>query len=213
MYLTIRFFVCNQYPVMYPGCFIIVCNVNSVNGPSVRSLIPQHFCVLETPSWLISYKISYFPWKKFIWGHVLLNFSSFGQTNYVCGCVVYRQFWPIVLVQPMPALIDRPCFIFDFHLNLSCHIILYFIVFQLIHFPCRYLIIIDVYYLLCDQITYRTFHSQILGSFVWQVLVISVYHTNLPTKKKSHIVESCYFHFLNIFVDFLFFKISISFSS
>ena len=64
MYLTIRLFVCNQYPVMYPSCFIIVCNVNSVNAPSVHSLIPQHFCVLETPSWLISYKFQLFSLKE-----------------------------------------------------------------------------------------------------------------------------------------------------
>ena len=84
----------------------------------------------------------------------------------------------IVLVGPWSALIDQPL-IFCFP---NC-----FILFWLFTF------LASVYYLICDQVTYRTFHFPILDDFVRQVLVNSVLPTIFMIFLSGNICRIAYF--------------------
>lgn len=129
--------------------------------------MPQHRCVWETPSWLLSYKFQLFSLTEVRLRVCVALFFVFWAWPFwpdeFCawlGC--FLVIWPIVLVAPWPALIDQPSFTFDFQLNLFFQITLLYsrlFTFLAIKLP-------SVYYLLCDQVTYHTFHSPILDGIV-----------------------------------------------
>ena len=101
-------------PVIYiEGCFTIVDNMKSANGPRVML---QHRCVWETLSWLLSYNFSYFPLPE-----VPLR---------VCFALFFCLVWPFWLDEFCAIAVQEELKNIYVFLN-------YLIVFQFTHILCN----------------------------------------------------------------------------
>ena len=122
-------------------------------GPGYVLLMLQHFCVYEAPSWLfhledmcssIFHLLGLVLWTEelCVW---LVFFVWFGPLFFVAP-------WPVVSTSRLlPLIFNWICFFLQNYFTLLYSSLFTFLVIKL---P-------SVYYLLCDKVTYCTFHSWI----------------------------------------------------
>ena len=141
---------------------------------TMRNLSKKTWCALLMP------RPNRYVWKTSSW--LLYKFQLLSRTEVRLKICVALFFWPdefcawlgcclviwsIVLVASWPDFIHQPAFAFDFQLNLVFHSTLLYsslFTFFAVKLP-------SIYYLLCDQVTYRMLHCPIIDGIVWYVLV------------------------------------------